>query len=121
MKISSIMMTVVLGVSSSSLLSNFALAESIPPKLDRSSGNETNFMSYFTPAFDYDGDGCYPSVLVGKDNTSNGGLGIGGHQNGHCRDRSDLYQSNTYGRLACYSTNNTNLNCALMYALSTHV
>lgn len=99
------------------LLCNSALAEYVPPKLTKNIGEQTKFMNYFAPAFDYDTDGCYPSVLIGSNNKVNEGLKLGGDRNGHCRDHQDLRDSNTNARIACYTTNQTELHCALLYAL----
>ncbi len=40
----------------------------------------------FSPAYDYDGDGCYATAAIGADGTINPGLPLGGDVNGHCHD-----------------------------------
>lgn len=40
----------------------------------------------FSPAYDYDGDGCYATAAIGADGTINPGLKLGGDVNGHCHD-----------------------------------
>jgi hypothetical protein len=55
----------------------------------------------FQPAFDYDGDGCYPSVAIGRDGTLNPGLKNSGALNGSCHDESDLDNVNAYVRGRC--------------------
>ncbi|MFI0487020.1 NPP1 family protein [Actinomadura sp. 9N215] len=64
----------------------------------------------YMPATDYDVDGCYPSPAIGPDGTLNPGLKKGGHQNGNCRDQSDLDNANVYSRRKC-----NNGWCAFMY------
>ncbi|OLF15899.1 NPP1 family protein [Actinophytocola xanthii] len=53
------------------------------------------------PAFDYDGDGCYPTPAIGPDGTLNGGLNNSGALNGNCHDQSDLDNTNSYSRSKC--------------------
>ncbi|WP_204021056.1 NPP1 family protein [Sinosporangium siamense] len=67
----------------------------------------------FQPFMDYDSDGCYPSVAIGRDGTMNPGLSLGGTVNGACHDPSDLENSNMYARTRC----NANGWCAHKYAL----
>lgn len=55
------------------------------------------------PAFDYDGDGCYPTPAIGPDGTLNGGLKNSGALNGQCHDQSDLDNTNSYSRSKCDS------------------
>jgi hypothetical protein len=65
------------------------------------------------PAFDYDGDGCYPTPAIGPDGTVAEGLETSGAVNGNCHDQSDLDNTNSYARAKC----NQNGWCAYMYAL----
>ncbi|MFK0192208.1 NPP1 family protein [Kitasatospora sp. NPDC090308] len=65
----------------------------------------------FSPAYDYDKDGCYATAAIGADGTINPGLKLGGDVNGHCHDYAQLADSNTYSRTRC-----NNGWCALMYA-----
>lgn len=53
----------------------------------------------FSPAYDYDGDGCYATAAIGADGTINPGLALGGDVNGHCHDLAQLNNANTYARL----------------------
>jgi hypothetical protein len=55
----------------------------------------------YQPAMDYDTDGCYPTPAIGPDGTLNPGLELGGDVNGHCRDESDLDNTNSYSRSKC--------------------
>ncbi|WP_216217302.1 NPP1 family protein [Amycolatopsis aidingensis] len=64
------------------------------------------------PAFDYDGDGCYPTPAIGRDGTIAPGLRTTGAINGNCHDPSDLDNTNSYSRVKC-----NNGWCAYMYAL----
>ncbi len=57
----------------------------------------------FQPAFDYDGDGCYPTPAIGADGTLNPGLKNSGALNGSCHDESDLDNTNSYVRSKCDS------------------
>lgn len=66
----------------------------------------------YEPAFDYDGDGCYPTPAIGRDGTIAPGLAPGGALNGHCHDMSDLDNVNVYSRSKCDSGW-----CAYMYAV----
>jgi hypothetical protein len=65
----------------------------------------------FSPAYDYDGDGCYATAAIGLDGTINPGLKLGGDVNGHCHDMAQLNNANTYSRTKC-----NNDWCAVMYA-----
>ncbi|MGW3289332.1 NPP1 family protein [Streptomyces sp. NPDC001002] len=65
----------------------------------------------FSPAYDYDGDGCYATAAIGADGTLNPGLKLGGDVNGHCHDYAQLANANTYSREKC-----NNDWCAVMYA-----
>jgi len=53
------------------------------------------------PAFDYDGDGCYPTPAIGPNGTLNPGLNNSGALNGNCHDQSDLDNTNSYSRSKC--------------------
>jgi necrosis inducing protein (NPP1) len=64
------------------------------------------------PAFDYDGDGCYPTPAIGRDGTIAPGLNNSGALNGSCHDRSDLDNTNSYSRSKC-----NNGWCAYLYDL----
>jgi hypothetical protein len=64
------------------------------------------------PAFDYDGDGCYPTPAIGPDGTIAPGLNNSGALNGNCHDRSDLDNTNSYSRSKC-----NNGWCAYLYDL----
>lgn len=64
------------------------------------------------PAFDYDGDGCYPTPAIGPDGTIAPGLNNSGALNGNCRDASDLDNTNSYSRSKC-----NNGWCAYLYDL----
>lgn len=65
----------------------------------------------FSPAYDYDKDGCYTTAALGADGTLNPGLKLGGDVNGHCRDSAQLANANTYSREKC-----NNDWCAVVYA-----
>lgn len=67
----------------------------------------------FSPAYDYDGDGCYATAAIGADGTINPGLKLGGDVNGKCHDYAQLANANTYSRAKC-----DNGWCAVMYASS---
>jgi hypothetical protein len=64
------------------------------------------------PAFDYDGDGCYPTPAIGPDGTIAPGLNNSGALNGNCHDQSDLDNTNSYSRSKC-----DNGWCAYLYDL----
>ncbi len=64
------------------------------------------------PAFDYDGDGCYPTPAIGPGGTLNPGLKPSGALNGNCHDQSDLDNTNSYSRSKC-----NNGWCAYLYDL----
>ncbi|SEF93521.1 Necrosis inducing protein (NPP1) [Nonomuraea solani] len=66
----------------------------------------------YQPAFDYDGDGCYPTPAIGRDGTIAPGLALGGAVNGQCHDLSDLDNTNSYSRSKC-----NNGWCAYIYGL----
>ncbi|MGW1614937.1 NPP1 family protein [Streptomyces sp. NPDC002285] len=65
----------------------------------------------FSPAYDYDGDGCYATAAIGADGPLNPGLKLGGDVNGKCHDYAQLANANTYSRAKC-----DNGWCAVMYA-----
>jgi hypothetical protein len=65
----------------------------------------------YSPAYDYDGDGCYATAAITSWGYVNPGLPLGGAVNGHCHDRAQLDESNTYSREMC-----NNGWCAIMYA-----
>ncbi|MGW5063160.1 NPP1 family protein [Streptomyces sp. NPDC004096] len=65
----------------------------------------------FSPAYDYDANGCYATSAITPSGSPNPGLGLGGAVNGHCHDRAQLDNSNTYSREKC-----NNGWCAIMYA-----
>ncbi|MGC4940043.1 NPP1 family protein [Kribbella sp. DT2] len=79
-----------------------------PPSLPQNAGG---YDQSFSPAYDYDGDGCYASPAIGADGTLNPGLNPTGAVNGNCRDQSDLDNSQTYSRSKC-----NNGWCAVVYA-----
>ncbi|CAM5233297.1 hypothetical protein SCALM49S_05324 [Streptomyces californicus] len=64
-----------------------------------------------SPAYDYDGDGCYATPAIGPDGTLAPGLKTTGAINGSCRDRWDLDNSQTYARSLC-----NNGWCGIVYA-----
>ncbi len=84
-----------------------------PPELNE---NATASAHQWSPRFDYDSDGCYPSVGIGRNGQPNGGLKPVGSISGDCHDYSDLTNSNTNHRGQCISANG-NQYCAHMYAL----
>ncbi|MYS23637.1 hypothetical protein GTW78_26700 [Streptomyces sp. SID4948] len=64
----------------------------------------------FSPAYDYDGDGCLATSAEDIQGNLNPGLALGGAVNGHCHDMAQLNSSNTYARSEC-----NNGWCAVMY------
>ncbi|MHC0432949.1 NPP1 family protein [Streptomyces sp. O3] len=80
-----------------------------PPALP---ANANGLEQTYQPAYDYDGDGCYPTPAIGADGTVNGGLKPSGAVNGQCHDASDLDNANGYSRAKC-----DNGWCAILYAL----
>ncbi|WNI27614.1 NPP1 family protein [Streptomyces sp. ITFR-6] len=66
----------------------------------------------FQPAYDYDGDGCYPTPAIGPDGTVAPGLKTTGAVNGSCHDSWDLDNTNGYARSKC-----NNGWCAIIYGL----
>ncbi|MBW3359062.1 NPP1 family protein [Streptomyces sp. 09ZI22] len=73
--------------------------------------NAGGYEQTFSPAFDYDGDGCYATPAIGPDGTLAPGLKTTGAINGSCRNRSDLDNSQTYARSLC-----NNGWCGIVYA-----
>ncbi|MDF5751901.1 NPP1 family protein [Spongiactinospora sp. TRM90649] len=84
-----------------------------PPKEIPQEGHVSDAHLKFQPFMDYDNDGCYPSVAIGRDGAMNPGLELGGARNGACHDESDLDNSNMYARTRC----NSNGWCVHKYAL----
>ncbi|MEU5059130.1 MULTISPECIES: NPP1 family protein [unclassified Streptomyces] len=80
-----------------------------PPALP---ANADGMEQTFQPAYDYDGDGCYPTPAIGPDGTVNPGLKPSGAVNGQCHDSWDLDNTNGYARSKC-----NNGWCAIMYGL----
>ncbi|WP_188987324.1 NPP1 family protein [Saccharopolyspora thermophila] len=64
-------------------------------------GNAPEADARWQPAFDYDGDGCYPTPAIGADGTVAEGLEPSGALNGNCHDASDLDNTNSYSRATC--------------------
>lgn len=89
------------------LPSAVAQADNLPNLPQNAGGYEASF----SPAYDYDGDGCYPVAAIAPDGTLNPGLNTTGAVNGSCRDRSDLDRTQTYARSKC-----NNGWCAVVYA-----
>jgi hypothetical protein len=99
--------TAVVAVAILAVTASPALAD--PPRnLPQNAGG---YEQSFSPAYDYDGDGCYAVPAIGPDGTLNGGLNPSGAVNGQCRDQSDLDNSQTYARSRC-----SNGWCAVVYA-----
>ncbi|WP_098008676.1 NPP1 family protein [Streptomyces sp. sk226] len=73
--------------------------------------NAGGYEQTFSPAYDYDGDGCYATPAIGPDGTLAPGLKTTGAINGSCRDRWDLDNSQTYARSLC-----NNGWCGIVYA-----
>ncbi|MEU7871755.1 NPP1 family protein [Dactylosporangium sp. NPDC049140] len=84
-----------------------AYAESLPNLPQNAGGLEQSF----SPAYDYDTDGCYAVAAISPTGTLNAGLNPTGALNGNCRDQSDLDKSQTYARSKC-----NNGWCAIVYA-----
>ncbi|MFJ8045239.1 NPP1 family protein [Kitasatospora sp. NPDC096147] len=74
-----------------------ARADSLPNLPQRAGGHEASF----SPAYDYDTDGCYAVAAIAPDGTLNPGLKTSGAVNGSCHDQSDLDRSQTYARSKC--------------------
>ena len=84
-----------------------ALADALDNLPQQAGGYEATF----SPAYDYDTDGCYAVAAISPSGTINGGLKTTGAVNGSCRDQSDLDKSQTYARSKC-----NNGWCAIVYA-----
>ncbi|MEU1281234.1 NPP1 family protein [Streptomyces sp. NPDC005805] len=98
-----------LGAAALAVLLPAAPAYADPPRnLPQNAGG---YEQTFSPAYDYDGDGCYATPAIGPDGTLAPGLRTTGAINGNCRDRSDLDNTQTYARSAC-----NNGWCAVVYA-----
>lgn len=80
-----------------------------PPALPQ---NADGMEQTYSPAYDYDTDGCYPTPAIGSNGVIAPGLALGGHMNGQCRDQWDLDNTNGYARYKC-----NNGWCAIMYGL----
>ncbi|MET9483081.1 NPP1 family protein [Streptomyces sp. NPDC006638] len=86
-----------------------SMAHADPPRnLPQNAGG---WEQSFSPAYDYDTDGCYATPAIGPDGTLAPGLNTTGAVNGSCRDQSDLDNSQTYARSKC-----NNGWCAIVYA-----
>ncbi|MEV6986725.1 NPP1 family protein [Sphaerisporangium sp. NPDC051017] len=100
---------IVLGATVLGVVIPASAAYADPPRnLPQSAGE---YELSFSPAYDYDGDGCYATPAIGPDGTLNPGLKPTGAVNGNCRDQSDLDNSQTYARSKC-----DNGWCAVVYA-----
>ncbi|MFD5680590.1 NPP1 family protein [Streptomyces bacillaris] len=73
--------------------------------------NAGGYEQSFSPAYDYDGDGCYATPAIGPDGALAPGLKTTGAINGSCRDKWDLDNSQTYARSKC-----NNGWCGIVYA-----
>ncbi|MET8325660.1 NPP1 family protein [Streptomyces sp. NPDC005181] len=99
----------VLGATALAVLLPTSAAHSEPPgNLPQNAGG---WEASFSPAFDYDGDGCYATPAIGPDGTLSPGLNTTGAVNGSCHDQWDLDNSQTYARSKC-----NNGWCAVVYA-----
>ena len=85
-----------------------ARADVINPLPEKATEREIRF----SPAYDYDTDGCYTTAAISPDGKTNIGLGIGGGLSEHCRDARHLMMSNTYSRDKCFGKEW----CVLIYA-----
>lgn len=89
----------VLGTVAATLFASAGVALADPPQaLDWSAPWEDRT---YEPAFDYDGDGCYPTPAIGRDGTIAPGLKTTGAVNGSCHDSWDLDNTNAYSRVKC--------------------
>ncbi|MEV7417552.1 NPP1 family protein [Streptomyces sp. NPDC089919] len=102
-------LTSVLAAAALAVLVPAATAHADPPH--NLPQNADGWEQSFSPAYDYDGDGCYATPAIGPDGTLAPGLNTSGAVNGSCRDRSDLDNSQTYARAKC-----NNGWCAIVYA-----
>lgn len=89
------------------ILANPAQADVIPQMPQNADGLEQTF----SPAYDYDRDGCYATAAITSYGYVNPGRSLGGAVNGQCHDLAQLQQANTYARAKC-----NNGWCAIMYA-----
>jgi Necrosis inducing protein (NPP1) len=89
------------------ITANTAYADVIPKMPQNADGLEQTF----SPAYDYDRDGCYATAAITSWGYVNPGRGLGGAVNGNCRDLAQLQEANTYARAKC-----NNGWCAVMYA-----
>ena len=92
---------VVLGTAALMITSAALAYAAPPPALPQNAGG---YEQSFSPAYDYDTDGCYATPAIGADGTLNPGLNPTGAVNGNCRDQSDLDNSQTYARSKCNQT-----------------
>jgi hypothetical protein len=98
-----------LGATALAVIIPASVAHADPPRnLPQNAGG---YEASFSPAYDYDGDGCYATPAIGPDGTLAPGLNTTGAVNGSCRDQSDLDNSQTYARSKC-----NNGWCAVVYA-----
>jgi hypothetical protein len=109
MRLASRVLTVAAG-SAALMIGVVAVAWAEPPSALPTSATEAD--AKWQPAFDYDGDGCYPTPAIGSDGTLNPGLKTSGALNGDCHDQSDLDNTNSYARSKC-----NNGWCAHLYDL----
>lgn len=82
--------------------------------------NADTMANLFHPVFDFDRDGCYPSVGIGRNGVYNGGEDRVGAPQSRCRDLSDLNNSNVYSRTRCRTGGGAwgnRVYCATMYSL----
>ncbi|WP_327238343.1 NPP1 family protein [Streptomyces sp. NBC_01317] len=99
----------VLGATVLAVVIPASMAHADPPRnLPQNAGG---WEQSFSPAYDYDTDGCYATPAIGPDGTLAPGLNTTGAVNGSCRDQSDLDNSQTYARSKC-----NNGWCAIVYA-----
>lgn len=100
---------VVLGTTVLAVAMSASAAYADPPhNLPQNAGG---YDASFSPAYDYDTDGCYATPAIGPDGTLAPGLNTTGAVNGSCHDQSDLDNSQTYSRSKC-----NNGWCAVVYA-----
>ena len=89
----------------------FTATAAYADSLDNLPQNAGGYEASFSPAYDYDTDGCYAVAAISPAGTLNGGLKTTGAVNGSCRDIWDLDNSQTYARSKC-----NNGWCAIVYA-----
>lgn len=92
----------------------FVLTLAVPAQayvIDAMPQNADGLEQTFSPAYDYDWNGCYATAAITSYWVINAGLPLGGAINGKCHDRAQLDNSNTYSREKC-----NNGWCAIMYA-----